>query len=146
MGSPSRTVSRITEKRFRAVLTGRRALFGPLAAGRVLAVAAKLDFVARLLAVIAAVLSVKAVRLHHTLTHRVRAFRFDVGHEAPLSPALYYTCDHGRCVFSIWGRTDWPAVPWTCLGYGGSQGCPSVGCYPSNRHWVEALYYLLDYT
>ena len=101
VGSPSRTVSRITEKRFRAVLTGRRALFGPLAAGRVLAVAAKLDFVARLLAVIAAVLSVKAVRLHHALTHRMRAFRFDVGHEAPLSPALYYTCDHGRCVFSI---------------------------------------------
>ena len=47
-----------------------KALFGPLAAGGVLAVAAKLDLVARLLAVIAAVLPVRAVRLHHALTQR----------------------------------------------------------------------------
>ena len=60
-----------------------KALFGPLAAGGVLAVAAKLDLVARLLAVIAAVLPVRAVRLHHALTHRMRAFIFDAGHDAP---------------------------------------------------------------
>ena len=60
-----------------------KARFGPLAAGGVLAVAAQLDLVARLLAVIAAVLPVRAVRRHHALTHRMRALLFDAGHDAP---------------------------------------------------------------
>ncbi len=51
--------------------------FGPdlLAAGGMLTVAAKLDFLPRLLAVIAAVLTVKPVRFHHARAGRVRAFR-----------------------------------------------------------------------
>ena len=48
-----------------------------------LAVAAQLDLIARLLAVIAAVLPVRAVRRHHALTHRMRALLFDAGHDAP---------------------------------------------------------------
>ena len=48
-----------------------------------LAIAAQLDLVSRLLAVVAAILPVRAVGRHRALTHRMGALRFHVGHKPP---------------------------------------------------------------
>src|SRR5687768_84631 len=57
---------------------------GRSAAGGMLAVAAQLDAVARLLTVVAAILTVGTVRRDYTLATRMRALRSGFSHNAPL--------------------------------------------------------------
>ena len=53
------------------------------AAGRMLTIASQFDLVSCLLAVVAAIFSVRAMRRHLALTHKMGAFRFDIGHKTP---------------------------------------------------------------
>jgi hypothetical protein len=65
------------------------------AAGGVLAVAAQLDFVASLLAVVAAVLTVGAVGRNQALTHRMRALHTGFSHKAPQGKHSTPMCRRG---------------------------------------------------
>ncbi len=54
-----------------------------------LTIASQFDLVSRLLAVVAAIFSVRAVGRHHALTHIMGAFLLDIGHETHSSAPLY---------------------------------------------------------
>ena len=70
-----------------------------------LTIASQFDLVSRLLAVVAAIFSVRAMRRHLALTHRMGAFPFDIGH-ATLSSAPLYSG------FPFWSsRIDTPDTP-----------------------------------